>query len=195
MEQGGEKRIEVRDNGNGIHHDDLILALDRHATSKITSTHDLAAIQTLGFRGEALASISSVSRLTLDSRHQESDSGWKIFSDGHSTFLKEPSPHLIGTSVIIRDLFYNTPARKKFLKNERVEFSHIEHLVKRIALSHPNVGFRLYHNHRNILDLTPAATIIDKEKRIAAVCGLEFLKHAFFSRYCTSRSTVMGLDS
>jgi len=180
IEQGGQKHIEVRDNGHGIHEDDLILALDRHATSKISSTNDLSAIQTLGFRGEALASMSSVSRLTLDSRHQKSDSGWKIFSDGHNAFIKEPSPHLIGTSVIIRDLFYNTPARKKFLKNERVEFSHIEHLVKRIALSHPHVAFRLSHNHRNILDLSPALTVIEKEKRIAAVCGTEFLKHAFF---------------
>jgi DNA mismatch repair protein MutL len=180
IEHGGEKSICVRDNGCGIHHDDLTLALDRHATSKILSSDDLTGIMTLGFRGEALASMSSVSRMELHSRIKDVNSGWKIFSDGMKNILKEPSSQAMGTSVIVRDLFFNTPARKKFLKNERVEFTHIENLVKRMALSHFHVGFHLSHNGRAIFHLAPAITMLEKEKRIALVCSQEFLKHAVF---------------
>lgn len=180
IEQGGEKLISVRDNGCGIHPDDLTLALDRHATSKLISVDDLAAIHTLGFRGEALASMSSVSRLELQSRVEPMDSGWRIFSDGMMSVEKEPCAHAIGTSVKIRDLFFNTPARKKFLKNERVEFGHIENLVKRVALSHFHVGFRLTHNGRSVFHLPPARTQLEKEKRVAMVCGQAFLEHALF---------------
>jgi len=180
IENGGEKLICVRDNGCGIHHDDLTLALDRHATSKLLSVDDLAAIHTLGFRGEALASMSSVSRLALHSRVEHSDSGWRIFSDGMTSVEKEPCAHSVGTSVLVRDLFFNTPARKKFLKNERVEFGHIENLIKRIALSHFDVGFRLMHNGRSVFHLLPAQTQLEKEQRVAAVCGQTFLQHALF---------------
>ena len=180
IEQGGEKLIGVRDNGCGIHQDDLTLALDRHATSKLISVDDLAAIHTLGFRGEALASMSSVSRLELQSRVESVDSGWRIFSDGMMSVEKEPCAHAIGTSVMIRDLFFNTPARKKFLKNERVEFGHIENLVKRVALSHFHVGFRLTHNGRSVFHLPPANTQLEKERRVSMVCGQTFLEHALF---------------
>ncbi|MES2204814.1 MAG: DNA mismatch repair endonuclease MutL [Pseudomonadota bacterium] len=180
IEQGGEKLIGVRDNGCGIHQDDLTLALDRHATSKLISVDDLAAIHTLGFRGEALASMSSVSRLELQSRVENVDSGWRIFSDGMMSVEKEPCAHAIGTSVKIRDLFFNTPARKKFLKNERVEFSHIENLVKRVALSHFHVGFRLTHNGRSVFHLPPANSQLEKERRVSMVCGQTFLEHALF---------------
>lgn len=180
IEQGGEKLICVRDNGCGIHQDDLTLALDRHATSKLISVDDLAAIHTLGFRGEALASMSSVSRLELQSRVEYIDSGWRIFSDGMMSVEKEPCAHAIGTSVIVRDLFFNTPARKKFLKNERVEFGHIENLIKRVALSHFHVGFRLTHNGRSIFHLPPAQSQLEKEKRVSIVCGQTFLEHALF---------------
>lgn len=180
IEQGGEKLICVRDNGCGIHHDDLTLALDRHATSKVLSIDDLAAINTLGFRGEALASMSSVSRLELQSRTPSTDAGWRIFSDGMSSVEKEPCAHPAGTTVRVRDLFFNTPARKKFLKNERVEFGHIENLVKRVALSHFHVGFRLIHNGRSVFHLPPASTQLEKERRVAMVCGQSFLEHALF---------------
>jgi DNA mismatch repair protein MutL len=183
IERGGEKLICVRDNGCGIHQEDLILALDRHATSKLLSVDDLAAIQTLGFRGEALASMNSVSRLELHSRQKltdndNRDSGWRIFSDSMMVVTQEPCSHPIGTSILVRDLFFNTPARKKFLKNERIEFSHIENLVKRVALSQFEVGFRLTHNGRTALHLPPAATLLEREKRVAIVCGQEFLEHA-----------------
>lgn len=180
IEQGGEKLICVRDNGRGIHHDDLTLALDRHATSKVLSFDDLAAIQTLGFRGEALASMNSVSRLELQSRIPTAEEGWRIFSDAMISIEKEPCAHPIGTTVRVRDLFFNTPARKKFLKNERIEFSHIENLIKRIALSHFEVGFRLMHNGRATFYLPPASTMLEKEKRVATVCGQAFLEHALF---------------
>ncbi len=183
IERGGEKLIGVRDNGCGIHQEDLILALDRHATSKLLSADDLAAIQTLGFRGEALASMNSVSRLELQSRQkltgkENRDSGWRIFSDSMMAVTQEPCAHPIGTSVLVRDLFFNTPARKKFLKNERIEFGHIENLVKRVALSHFHVGFRLIHNGRVALHLPPAETLLEREKRVAIVCGQTFLEHA-----------------
>lgn len=180
IEQGGEKLICVRDNGCGIHQDDLTLALDRHATSKLISVDDLSAIHTLGFRGEALASMSSVSRLELQSRVENVDSGWRIFSDGMISVEKEPCAHSMGTSVIVRDLFFNTPARKKFLKHERVEFGHIENLVKRVALSHFHVGFRLMHNGRSVFHFSPAHTQLEKEKRVAIVCGQAFLENAFY---------------
>ncbi|MBP9726974.1 MAG: DNA mismatch repair endonuclease MutL [Gammaproteobacteria bacterium] len=183
IERGGEKLICVRDNGCGIHQEDLLLALDRHATSKLLSVDDLAAIQTLGFRGEALASMNSVSRLELQSRQKltENDnrnSGWRIFSDSMMAVTQEPCAHPVGTSILVRDLFFNTPARKKFLKNERIEFGHIENLVKRVALSQFEVGFRLIHNGRTVLHLPPAATLLEREKRVAIVCGQEFLEHA-----------------
>ncbi len=135
IEQGGIRLIRIRDNGNGIHPDDLVLALSRHATSKIHHPEDLIAIQTLGFRGEALASISSVSRMTLSSATAGA-TGWSVKTEGTEAPPQiSPIGHPQGTTVEVRDLFFNIPARKKFLRTEKTEFEHIDELIKRMALS------------------------------------------------------------
>ena len=130
IEQGGIRIIKIRDNGCGIYKEDLPLALSRHATSKISSLQDLEHVSSMGFRGEALPSISSVARLTLISRTSDDDCAWKVSADGSETdFYPQPDPHPAGTTIDVRDLFYNTPARRKFLKTEKTEFSHIENLI------------------------------------------------------------------
>ena len=159
VEQGGVRLIRVRDNGSGIHPDDLALALSRHATSKIVSFDDLQHVASLGFRGEALPSIASISRLTLTSRVADQETGWRVTGDGGDV-VGEPSPasHPIGTTVEARDLFFNVPARRKFLRGERTEFGHIEENLVRLALSRFVVGFGLWHNQRAVLNLEPAAS-------------------------------------
>ncbi len=139
VEQGGIKLIRIRDNGCGIFKDDLKLALSRHATSKIDSLQALEQVSSLGFRGEALPSIASVSRLTMTSRQQEAEAAWSVSG---SDAASEPAPaaHPVGTTIEVRDLFYNTPARRKFLKAERTEFGYIDSLIKRIALSRFRCG-------------------------------------------------------
>ncbi|MFM2322602.1 MAG: mismatch repair protein MutL [Pseudomonadota bacterium] len=182
IDKGGIGRIRVRDNGHGIHKDDLILALDRHATSKIHQISDLERIQTLGFRGEALASISSVARLSLSSSTETTQQGWQISSDYHQDKPLTPIPisHARGTTVEINDLFFNTPARRKFLKSEQTEFSHIETLLKRFSLSHFSIAFTLHHNKRLIHQLHPALDETAKEERIAALCGRSFIENALY---------------
>jgi DNA mismatch repair protein MutL len=180
IDKGGIQRIRVRDDGLGINKDDLVLALDRHATSKICDLNDLTQIKTLGFRGEALASISSVSRLYLASSTDISNQGWKIASDRHNECELSPISHPQGTTVDVHDLFYNTPARRKFLRKEQTEFSHIETLVKRLALSHFSIGFTLQHNKRLIHQLEPARHKAMQEERIAALCGLTFIENAIY---------------
>ncbi len=157
VEQGGVRLLRVRDNGGGIHQDDLTSALSRHATSKVASLEELERVRSMGFRGEALPSIASVSRLTLSSRVEEDERGWIISSDG-SEEAQAPSPcaHPPGTTVEVRDLFYNTPARRKFLRTEKTEFGHIETLMKRLALSRFDISFMLRHNQREVLSLPPA---------------------------------------
>ncbi len=179
IEQGGIKLIRIRDNGSGIHKDDLALALSRHATSKVGSLQDLESVSSLGFRGEALPSIASVSRLTLASREQDSNSGWSM--DG-SDATADPAPvaHPQGTSIEVRDLFYNTPARRKFLKTERTEYSHIDSLLKRLALSRFDVGFTLRHNQRETLSLTPARTSSERERRVSQMLGAAFLEDSLY---------------
>lgn len=178
IEQGGAKLIRIRDNGCGIDKEDLVLALDRHATSKLLQVEDLAAIHTLGFRGEALASISSVSRLELSSKATGADQAWKVSAEGVTNPNLEPSAQPIGTSITIRDLFFNTPARKKFLKSERVEFNHIESLIKRIALSHFHISFSLTHNGKQCFNAIAAKSIKQQERRVAEICGKAFIEHA-----------------
>ena len=179
VERGGVRLMRVRDDGRGIHREDLALALTRHATSKIHRLEDLERVASLGFRGEALPSISSVSRLCLQSRHRDSDSGWQVQGDG-GELISEPEPvaHPVGTTVEVRDLFFNTPARRKFLRTEKTEFGHLEEVVKRIALSHFEVAFSLRHNQKTVLQLPPADTLAQQEQRVMRVCGRAFMENA-----------------
>ena len=174
VEQGGVKRIQVRDDGSGIHPDDLALALSRHATSKLQSLEELERIASMGFRGEALPSIGSVSRLTLTSTAAGSGQGFAITPEGE---LK-PAAHPQGTTVDVRDLFYNTPARRKFLKTEKTEFGHIEQLVRRIALARYDVAFTLSHNQRPVLQLNTADNETGRLQRIARVLGEGFVDNS-----------------
>lgn len=178
IEKGGVKMIRVRDNGKGIVKDELALALSRHATSKIHTLDDLEAIVSLGFRGEALASISSVARLTMTSRPATQDQAWAAHSEGRDMQVQlQPAAHPIGTSVEVLDLFFNTPARRKFLRTEKTEFTHIDELLKRIALSRFDVTINLRHNGKMIRQYRAAKTDVQAEKRIAAVCGNAFVRH------------------
>ncbi|MCK5661944.1 MAG: DNA mismatch repair endonuclease MutL [Thiotrichaceae bacterium] len=179
VEQGGARLIKIRDNGCGIDKEDLPLALSRHATSKITNLQDLERVSSMGFRGEALPSISSVARLTLISRTEDADCAWKVSADGtERDFDPQPDPHPQGTTIDVRDLFYNTPARRKFLKTEKTEFSHIESLIKKMALSRFDIGFVLNHNQKEVINLKLAQSIAEKEKRIASICGSAFIENS-----------------
>lgn len=182
IDKGGIQRIRVRDDGHGIHKEDLILALDRHATSKIQTLDDLERIMTLGFRGEALASMSSVARVNLSSSTETTQHGWKIICDYRQERSSAPTPiaHARGTTVEVCDLFFNTPARRKFLKSEQTEFSHIETLIKRLSLSHFSIGFSLHHNKRPIYQLHPATDEAAKEQRIATLCSRSFIENAIY---------------
>ncbi|WP_199458328.1 DNA mismatch repair endonuclease MutL [Vibrio owensii] len=178
IEKGGAKLIRVRDNGKGIVKDELGLALSRHATSKIHTLDDLEAIMSLGFRGEALASISSVSRLTMTSRPAAQEQAWSAYSEGRDMKVKlQPTAHPIGTSVEALDLFFNTPARRKFLRTEKTEFAHIDELLKRIALSRFDVTINVRHNGKMIRQYRAAKNQLQTEKRIAAVCGNAFVRN------------------
>ncbi len=173
--QGGAGLIRVRDDGQGIHRDDLALALSRHATSKISSTDDLGRIATLGFRGEALPSIASVSRMSITSRQRDAEKAWTIQGDEGGTG-REPAPaaHQTGATVEVRDLFYNIPARRKFLRTEKTEFSHIETVFRRIALSRYGVEFTLTHNQRQVYRLKAVDAPARRIARVAAICGQAF---------------------
>ncbi|WP_240207672.1 DNA mismatch repair endonuclease MutL [Vibrio sp. CyArs1] len=178
IEKGGAKLIRVRDNGKGIAKDELQLALSRHATSKIHTLDDLEAIMSLGFRGEALASISSVARLTLTSRPATQEQAWSAYAEGRDMAVKlKPAAHPIGTTLEVLDLFFNTPARRKFLRTEKTEFTHIDELLKRIALSRFDVSINLKHNGKLVRQYRAAKTDAQTEKRIAAVCGAPFVRN------------------
>lgn len=179
VEEGGVKLIRIRDNGDGVDHDDLPLTIARHATSKIHELDDLEGVATLGFRGEALASISSVSRLSLTSSNNETGTGWKVQAEGRDMeAVVVPAAHTRGTTVEVRDLFFNTPARRKFLRTDKTEFSHLEEVVKRLALSHFEVGFTLRHNQRVVHALKPAADEREQDRRVASLCGPSFIENA-----------------
>ena len=180
VEQGGTKLIRVRDDGCGISESDLPLALSRHATSKILGLEDLEAVSTLGFRGEALASIASVSRLALTSNSGEG-SGWKAVSEGRDMEVElQPAAHPQGTSVEVRDLFFNTPARRKFLRTENTEYKRIDDCLKKLALSRMDVAFSLKHNQKVQFSLRPAISQSEQEKRVADLCGPQFMEQALF---------------
>ena len=161
----------MRDDGSGIAAVELPLALARHATSKIASLDDLERVATLGFRGEALPSIASVSRLTLTSRPAAADAGWRLEVEGGRHDAGQPAAHPPGTTVEVRDLFYNTPARRKFMRTERTEFGHLDRIARRVALSRFDVAFRLTHNQRAVFDLRPAEDQQAMDRRVAEVCG------------------------
>ena len=173
--QGGVKQLRVADNGAGVAKDDLELALTRHATSKIASLEDLEAVASLGFRGEALASIASISRTQISSRATDSKHAWRISAEGSDLSALEPAALDAGTVVDVSDLYFNTPARRKFLKTEGTEFGHCEEAFNRIALSRPDVAFMLQHNGRALSRLTVSAP----EQRFSAVLGAEFSAESF----------------
>ncbi|WP_133467898.1 DNA mismatch repair endonuclease MutL [Paraglaciecola marina] len=178
IEKGGHKRILIRDNGSGIAHEELALALSRHATSKISKLDDLEAISSLGFRGEALASISSVSRLTLSSKPENQSQAWQAHCEGRDMEVQlNPVAHPTGSSVEVVDLFFNTPARRKFLRTEKTEFTHIDELLRRIALSRFDVGFTLKHNGKLLRKYPAKSAKANGVKRVAAICGQAFSEH------------------
>jgi DNA mismatch repair protein MutL len=182
VEAGGGKLIRIRDNGAGIPADELPLALARHATSKIESLEDLERVGSLGFRGEALASIGSVSRLTLTSNTDDSSSeGASAECEGRDMEVQvKPAPHPRGTTVEVRDLFFNTPARRKFLRTEKTEFNHLEEVVKRLALSRFDVAFNLRHNGKALHNLKPGDSQAERQRRVATVCGPAFMEQAIY---------------
>lgn len=177
VDAGGSRLIRIKDNGVGIHQDDLALALTRHATSKISAEEDLAGIETLGFRGEALASVASISRLKLTTSTGEASGGWCVEATGADMAVTvSPAPHPRGTTVEVRDLFFNTPARRKFLRTERTEYLKIEDVIRKICLSFPDVSFFLSHNGK----ITRQYVADEESGRIANVFGKAFLENAVY---------------
>ena len=180
IEAGGTRLMRIRDDGSGISESDLALSLARHATSKIDSIEDLEAVASLGFRGEALASIASVARLMLTANTEpDSARGHQALCDGREMAVSvRPAPHPRGTTLEVRDLFYNMPARRKFLRTDKTEFGHIHEVVKRQALSRSDVTFTLRHNGKQTAQFNRASGEREMVRRVAAICGTEFAKHA-----------------
>jgi DNA mismatch repair protein MutL len=179
VEAAGTRLIRVRDDGRGIGEEDLVLALDRHATSKIATLEDLEGVASFGFRGEALASISSVSQLDLTSATADDSRGHRASTAGREMEVRiSPAAHPRGTTVEVRDLFFNTPARRKFLRTERTEFGHLEDVVKRIALARFDVSFSLRHNGRQLHDLRRCSSDEERLRRVSLLCGPSFVEHA-----------------
>jgi DNA mismatch repair protein MutL len=192
LERGGCGLIRVTDDGTGIEVSDLALALARHATSKIASLQDLENVSTLGFRGEALPSIASVSRLSLASRTARAPHAWAI--DARDGEIGEPAPaaHGAGTRVEVRDLFFNVPARRKFLRTENTEYQHIVRMLERLALSRFDVAFSLIHNGKSVLTLARAESSAERLARVARICGEEFAAHVIELRHETEILRLSG---
>ncbi|CAM3934782.1 DNA mismatch repair endonuclease MutL [Shewanella aquimarina] len=179
IDKGGSKLIKITDNGSGIPKEELSLALSRHATSKLASLDDLDAILSFGFRGEALASISSVSRLTLTSRTQQQSEAWQAYAEGSEMAVRViPAAHPVGSTVEAADLFFNTPARRRFLKSDKTEFTHIDEWLKRIALVRRDIHFTLKHNGKQVRNYRPAKTEAQYLQRMAQVSGKAFADNA-----------------
>jgi len=189
---GGQKLIRIRDNGAGIPKDEISLALSRHATSKISSLDDLEAVVSLGFRGEALPSIASVARLTLCSKVSDDESAWQVDVDNGEVSHPKPAAHPNGTSIEVHDLFFNTPARRRFLRTERTEFAHIEKWIRRLALSRPDVAFTLTHNRRTVLQLGAADSEGERLARISKICGEAFAGQAIYLEHVTEGIALSG---
>jgi DNA mismatch repair protein MutL len=180
IEKGGSKLIRISDNGYGIHKDDLVLSLSPHATSKIRSIDDLEVVTSLGFRGEALPSIASVSHLQLTSCWQGGHETWQVTMDNSKASEIAPAANKPGTTIEVRDLFFNVPARRKFLRTEKTEFSHLDEVVKRISLSRFDVDISLRHNQRVVKQLRAAGNRLEQEKRVAEICGSAFIEQAVY---------------
>ncbi len=184
VQTGGKKRIKITDNGDGITEQDLAMALQRHATSKIQSLDDLESLLSMGFRGEALPSIASVSRFELISRHKDADMAFQINAHGGEIEGPMPAAHPIGTTIIVSDLFFNTPARRRFMKTDQTEYLRIDELIKRVSLSRFDVTFRLSHNGKMIRNAqgSHAAGNSDilKHQRINQLCGKDFIENAIY---------------
>lgn len=179
IDKGGSKLIRIRDNGAGIVKDELALALSRHATSKLHTLDDLEAILSFGFRGEALASISSVSRLTLTSRTAEQTEAWQAYAEGADMAVNVmPAAHPVGSTIEVVDLFFNTPARRRFLKSDKTEFTHIDEWLKRIALVRGEIHFTLTHNGKIVRNYRPATNDAQYLQRLIQVCGRSFAEQA-----------------
>ncbi len=178
LEQGGKRLIRVVDDGSGIARDELKLALARHATSKISSLEELEEVASMGFRGEALPSMASVSRMTITSRLEGDEHAWQIKVTSNGPGSVTPAAGSFGTSVELRDLFYNVPARRKFMRTDRTEFAHVDELLKRFALSRPEVGFQLQHNNRMTSQFQPVRTDEQMMARLESVLGPEFIESA-----------------
>ena len=193
IERGGAKLIRIRDNGCGIKKDELALALARHATSKIATLDDLEAIISLGFRGEALASISSVARLTLTSRTVEQQEAWQAYAEGRDQEVTvKPAAHPVGTTLEVLDLFYNTPARRKFMRTEKTEFGHIDEIVRRIALARFDITINLSHNGKAVRQYRAVPEGGQRERRLGAICGMPFLEHALAIEWQHGDLTLRG---
>ena len=174
-----KRLVRVEDDGEGMGAEDARLSIERHATSKIRTANDLAAINTLGFRGEALASISSVSRLTLTSRTADQSEAWQAYAEGREQAVTvKPAAHPVGSTLEVLDLFYNTPARRKFMRTEKTEFGHIDEVVRRIALARFDVAINLSHNGKLIRQYRAAKEESQHERRLGSICGPAFLQHA-----------------
>lgn len=179
IERGGAKRIRIRDNGSGIAKEELALALARHATSKIASLDDLESITSMGFRGEALASVSSVSRLTLTSRTAAQSEAWQAYAEGRELAVTlKPAAHPVGTTADVVDLFYNTPARRKFMRTEKTEFTHIDEVIRRIALARFDVTFILQHNGKTVRQYRAVSQQSQHLRRLGGLCGPAFVARA-----------------
>lgn len=192
LEEGGIRLCRVRDNGCGIASDELTLAVARHATSKIVSIEDLERVGTLGFRGEALPSIASVSRLRVTSRPATSELAYVVHAEGGS--LAEPAPCAapVGTCVEVHDLFFNVPARRKFLRAERTELQHATRLLERLALSRFDVGFRLTSGKRVLFQYAPCHSAEQQSQRVAAVMGEDFVANSLFIEHASASMKIWG---
>ncbi|MCH8492882.1 MAG: DNA mismatch repair endonuclease MutL [Idiomarina sp.] len=194
IEKGGARRIRIRDNGSGIAKDELTLALSRHATSKISTLDDLEAIASLGFRGEALASISSVARLRLTSKPAAQTEAWQAWCEGRDMSVQlEPAAHPNGTTVDVEDLFFNTPARRKFLRTEKTEFAHIDEVVRRIALARPDIDIQLSHNQQLLRNYRVANTEQKVAQRLQQIAGKRFSEEALYLE--TKGMETKGLET
>lgn len=192
LEHGGCGSIRVRDDGTGIDPAEIALALARHATSKIASLNDLENVATLGFRGEALPSIASVSRLSLISRSTKGEHAWGIEAQDGEISAPAPASHAVGTSVEVRNLFFNVPARRKFLRTETTEYQHIVRMLERLALSRFAVAFSLTHNGKKIWSLPAAASGAQRLERVAKVCGEDFAAHVMELNHDTESLRLSG---